>query len=172
MIKEWKGDKVGIIRSAHGLKGDVMITHQLDNSNDLTQWEALMIELNPGSFIPFFIEEIEMLNDEDILCKLEEINSREEAVTLNGKAVYTTIHHQVKAKKEDEWEALIGYEVMHNDIIIGKISALLNVSMNMLLQVERENKEILIPATEEFIMDIDPKKKVIRMQLPDGLLDL
>lgn len=172
MIPEWKGEKIGVIRSAHGLKGDLMISHHLEEANDFNTWDALMIELNPGSYIPFFIEEIERLNDQDLLCKVEEINSREEAIGLNGKNVYTSPHYHVKLKKENSWEALIGYQVIHEGKNIGTIHSIVNLSMNMLFQIDLNGKEILVPATEEFILEMDPKKKIITMQLPDGLMEL
>ena len=172
MITEWKGDRIGVIRSAHGLKGELIISHELDDTRDVSGWDAFMIEVNPGSYIPFFIEEIEWLHGDEIQCKLEGIQSREEATRFNGKAVYSTIHYHVKRKKENEWDSLIGYDVYHKDHCVGRITGLVNLAMNVLFQLDKDGKEILIPATEEFIVGIHPTKNQIEMNLPEELLEL
>ena len=41
----------------------------------------------------------------------------------------------------------------------------------LLAQVTYQEKEILIPLNEDFIIKIDNKKKSISLQLPDGLID-
>ena len=44
--------------------------------------------------------------------------------------------------------------------------------MNTLFVVKQEGEELLVPAQEEFILGIDQEKKLITVELPEGLLDL
>jgi 16S rRNA processing protein RimM len=44
--------------------------------------------------------------------------------------------------------------------------------MNTLFQVEGPKGELLIPAQEDFIQDINHEKREILVELPEGLLDL
>ena len=41
-----------------------------------------------------------------------------------------------------------------------------------LVNIEREEEELLVPAQEEFIVGIDQKQKLITVELPEGLLNL
>ena len=43
--------------------------------------------------------------------------------------------------------------------------------MNVLFVIENGDEEVLLPAHEEFILDIDRKKKILKVDIPDGLLD-
>ena len=44
--------------------------------------------------------------------------------------------------------------------------------MNVLFIIEREDgEELMLPAHEEFILDIDRKKKTMKVDIPEGLLD-
>jgi len=44
--------------------------------------------------------------------------------------------------------------------------------MNVLFVVTDSATEYLIPATEDFITEIDDNQKIIRMELPEGLISL
>ena len=62
---------------------------------------------------------------------------------------------------EDVHHGLLG-EVVDVDI----------TTVNTLFVVEQEGEELLVPAQEEFILGIDQEKKLITVELPEGLLNL
>ena len=74
---------------------------------------------------------------------------------------------------EYSWQYFIGFDT--EDIQLGHLGELVDVdesTVNTLFVVERPNgEEILIPAQETFIEDIDHEKRLIKFNLPDGLLD-
>ena len=43
--------------------------------------------------------------------------------------------------------------------------------MNVLFVIEKEGEELLLPAHEEFILDLDKKNRVLTVEIPEGLLD-
>jgi 16S rRNA processing protein RimM len=51
------------------------------------------------------------------------------------------------------------------------ISGVDSATMNVLFIVVKDDEEILIPATEDFIVKIDSNEKCLYMKLPEGLLD-
>ena len=71
-------------------------------------------------------------------------------------------------------ENLRGCEVVAADTgrVIGKVEELLESGGQPLLEVHRENKEILIPYTPEICLDVNTELKRIKVRLPDGLEDL
>lgn len=64
-------------------------------------------------------------------------------------------------RMEDVHHGLLG-EVVDVDI----------TTVNTLFVVEQEGEELLVPAQEEFILGIDQEKKLITVELPEGLLNL
>ena len=44
--------------------------------------------------------------------------------------------------------------------------------MNVLFFINKDGKEIILPAHEEFIVDLNKKDRIITVELPDGLIDL
>lgn len=163
---------IGKIVKIHGVKGHVIFEHTLKESSDFDNWDALMIELHPKSYIPFFIEEIREFSDKNLLVKVEEINSPEEAKSILQKEVYASPNVEIE---EDEVEtdiiSLIGFTLYDGENKVGMIENLLNPNLSPLfiLNEDKEN-EILIPANEELIVSIDCLKKEIIMKLPEGLI--
>ena len=46
-----------------------------------------------------------------------------------------------------------------------------DATMNVLFVIEKEGEELLLPAHEEFILDIDKAQNVLTVDIPEGLLD-
>jgi len=59
-----------------------------------------------------------------------------------------------------------------NEGEIGKVIDVDDSTINTLFVVDHNDTEVLIPAQEDFIVDLDRKKRIITMQIPVGLLDL
>ena len=56
--------------------------------------------------------------------------------------------------------------------ILGTITNVDCSTENFLFIVTQNDKDIFIPATDDFIIDIDINSKTLTMSLPEGLLDI
>ena len=78
---------------------------------------------------------------------------------------------------EDEhyaWSYFVDFEIVDVDKgRIGRVTAVDESTVNVLFEVQTdEGDELLIPASEDLIDDIDHQKRIIYMTLPEGLLSL
>ena len=65
----------------------------------------------------------------------------------------------------------IGFEVIDAiDGFLGKITNVNDDTANILFELAE--KDLLIPVSDEYITDIDHQKRIIYMNLPEGLLEL
>ncbi|HQF10995.1 MAG TPA: 16S rRNA processing protein RimM, partial [Paludibacteraceae bacterium] len=55
---------------------------------------------------------------------------------------------------------------------IGIVTDIDTSTQNVLFIVDNGEKQILIPACQDYILQIDEMKKIIYMDLPEGLLEL
>ena len=62
------------------------------------------------------------------------------------------------------------FTISKNDAI--QIGFAVCIDHNTLFVVDYQGEELLVPAQEEFIIDIDQKHKVITVDLPEGLIAL
>ena len=70
-------------------------------------------------------------------------------------------------------EGILGYKIYSDRKLIGTIEGVDDSTANILFSVITESgEELLIPATDDFVEEIDDEKREITMNLPDGLLDM
>jgi len=68
---------------------------------------------------------------------------------------------------------IVGYKVEDkNHGSLGEISNVIEHPGNILMCIEGDFNEILIPMIDAFILDIDHNKKLIRVDTPEGLIEL
>lgn len=150
-----------------------MLEHVLGDQDFPDDLEALMIEMLPGSFIPFFIEEIDPINEEEAILKLEEYNDRNAAAAIVHKNVYAPAGTKIQIQKEQHLDDLLQAELSdQHGRAVGKIDDYFMNGKQVLLQVHCEGKEHLIPFSEELIIHYNPQAHQLTLQIADGLLDL
>ena len=171
MIKKEEVFKIGIINKPHGVKGEVSFTFTDDIFDRVEDCDYLVLMLD-GILVPFFIEEYRFRSDNVALVKFEGIDSTEKARTLTNVEVYYPVKFMDDQEEISSWNYFIGFRV--EDIHHGCLGTVVDVddaTMNVLFVIENGDEEVLLPAHEEFILDIDRKKKILKVDIPDGLLD-
>lgn len=171
MIKKEEVFKIGIINKPHGVKGEVSFTFTDDIFDRVEDCDYLVLLLD-GILVPFFIEEYRFRSDNVALVKFEGIDSTEKARTLTNVEVYYPVKFMDDQEGISSWNYFIGFRV--EDIHHGCLGTVVDVddaTMNVLFVIENGDEEVLLPAHEEFILDIDRKKKILKVDIPDGLLD-
>lgn len=76
---------IGKFVAVHGLKGELLLQHDLGKKTSLKGLQALFIEEKKDSFLPWFIESAQIKSETEILLKLESVDTREAAMKLNQK---------------------------------------------------------------------------------------
>lgn len=171
MIKKEEVFKIGIINKPHGVKGEVSFTFTDDIFDRVEDCDYLVLLLD-GILVPFFIEEYRFRSDNVALVKFEGIDSTEKARTLTNVEVYYPVKFMDDQEEISSWNYFIGFRV--EDIHHGCLGTVVDVddaTLNVLFVIENGDEEVLLPAHEEFILDIDRKKKILKVDIPDGLLD-
>lgn len=163
---------IGQITRTHGLKGELSFT---TNSAILEDVEVPFLILEPeGLLVPFYIENVRMKTSTTGLLKLERVNSEEQAREYVGQTIFLP-NMFLDEMENDEFETdyFVGFEIIDEEKgSIGKVIAVDQSTANALFVVQTEADEVLIPVADEYITDLDHEKKIIRLRLPEGLLDL
>ena len=173
MIKKEEVYKIGLFNKPHGIHGELQFTFT-DDIFDRVDCDYLICLLD-GIFVPFFIEEYRFRSDSTALVKLEGIDTAERARMFTNVEVYFPVKHAEEAEDgELSWNFFIGFrmeDVRHGEL--GEVVEVDTTTVNTLFVVEQEDgEELLVPAQEEFIVEINQEKKLITVELPEGLLNL
>ena len=173
MIKKEEVYKIGLFNKPHGIHGELQFTFT-DDIFDRVDCDYLICLLD-GIFVPFSIEEYRFRSDSTALVKLEGIDTAERARMFTNVEVYFPVKHAEEAEDgELSWNFFVGFrmeDVRHGEL--GEVVEVDTTTVNTLFVVEQEDgEELLIPAQEEFIVEINQEKKLITVELPEGLLNL
>jgi 16S rRNA processing protein RimM len=133
---------------------------------------AVFIEEKKDSFIPWFIESTKIKNDEEVYLKLEGVNTREGAIKLTQKEVWLPEEEFKKFSARSSPINLLGYEILEDEIVLGKILEVIEQPHQILCRIELNKKEAYIPLHEETILKIDKKRQQVIVSLPPGLLEI
>ncbi len=150
-----------------------MVFH-IDNSI-LEEIDVPFIVLEPeGILVPFYIENLRFKSNSSGFIQLEGITNEEKARELAGQTIYLPNEFLSELEEDDvHVEYFIGFQVTDERLgHIGSITAIDDSTENILFVVSQGNDELLIPAVEEYITEIDEKNKTLRMDLPEGLLEI
>lgn len=170
MIKKEEVFKIGILNKPHGVKGEIGFTFT-DDVFDRVDCDYLILLLD-GILVPFFIEEYRFRSDNVALVKFEGIDTAERARRFSNVEVYFPSRYLEEEEGISSWNYFVGFRV--EDIAHGNLGEIMHVddsTVNVLFVIERDGREILLPAHEEFIRGLDKKKKLLTVEIPDGLLE-
>jgi 16S rRNA processing protein RimM len=122
---------------------------------------------------PYSVEHLAWLN-EKIVLKLEEIDTPEEADKLRGCELFLPLTMLPKPENGEFYlHDLIGCEIIdENKGSLGKVGSIYDLPNNELMSFDVKGKEVLIPIQKDFILHFDAKAKIIRMRLPEGLIEV
>ncbi|WP_455671883.1 ribosome maturation factor RimM [Phocaeicola sp.] len=172
MIKKDDVFKIGIFNKPHGVKGEISFTFT-DDIFDRVEAEYLICLLN-GILVPFFIEEYRFRSDTTALIKLEGVDTSEKARMFTNVEVYFPkkfVEEEEETEDIPTWNFFIGFKV--KDVRYGDLGEIVDVddsTMNVLFAIEKDGEEILLPAHEEFMVKLDKKKRLLTVDVPEGLL--
>jgi len=164
--------KIGKFVAAHGVKGELVLKHELRKKTSLKGLHTVFVEERKNSFLPWFIEIARIRNEEEVFIKLEGVSTREAALKLTQKEVWFTEADVKKFSAKTSPINLLGYTIINEEKPIGEIIEVIEQAHQMLCRIEIDKKEVLIPLNEDTLKKIDHKKKQVIVHLPEGLLEI
>ncbi len=164
--------RIGKIVATHGLNGAMVMTHVVGNSKWLKKEHVLHVEMQKGSYIPYFISQCKPSNDKEYIVNVEDIEMVESAKKLVSRHVYVD-EAILKGYEKQSPLLWIGFRLIDkNSGDLGPIEDILQTGNQWLAKLTYKGAEVLIPLIEQTIDALDIKTKTINMTLPDGLLEV
>ena len=163
---------IGKIVAPFGLKGELILKHGLAKKLVLKNVEAVFIEEIKGSYLPYFLIISKAKTHDETYIEVEGINTKEQAQKLVQKQVWLLDEDFRRLAGDASPISLLGFTIFDDGTAIGIIDEVIEQPHQVLLQVQYNGNEALIPLHEETIDRIDRKLKQVHLFLPDGLLEI
>ena len=165
---------IGLIVKPHGLKGDMLLEIEEGFEDVVTESACLLVEVE-GGLVPFFVTEegVNFRTSTSLTLAFDDLDSAEKVRPFCGCKIY--LHKEVNQEQaiSEELNELLGFAVFDKER--GKLGEIIRVddfSGNVVLTIQHGAHEILIPLSEELILQFKEDKHEIHLDCPEGLIDL
>ncbi|RWU05448.1 ribosome maturation factor RimM [Pedobacter chitinilyticus] len=163
---------IGYITKTKGLKGELQLYFEFEDYQDL-DLDVIFLELN-GKMVPFFVASHKLYENSTGLFYFDDVDHVDKAQPLVKKKAYLPLSK--KPEREDDefyYTDLKGFIAV--DETLGELGEIIEVNeypQQFVATVNYQNKEILFPLNEDFIVEIDDEENILTLDLPEGLLDI
>jgi 16S rRNA processing protein RimM len=166
-------DKVGFLKKTHGVSGELVIEYEPQFEYSIENADRFFVELE-GLLVPFFIMEdgFRFKTENSAILTFDGVESEKYAKRMVGSSVFLFKNEIIVMDDELSDSELVDYLLVDEKLgKIGIIDQIDNYSGNIVFTVNFKGKELLVPFNEDFLIEIDKQNKVIKLKLPEGLID-
>jgi 16S rRNA processing protein RimM len=167
---------VGRISKLFGLAGEVIVNLYDTFPEAFDTKEPLLVVIDSLT-VPLFLEKFERRGRSGALVRFADMDTPERVSELLGLEFSISGGRREPEEEDDGGEVylddLVGFGALFagNDLK-GEISGFIDHEHNPLFSLSVDGREVLIPATDEFICSFDPDRRTVTFDLPEGLLEL
>jgi 16S rRNA processing protein RimM len=161
---------IGKIIGIHGIKGTNKLRSYAESLSVFSPDRSILVRDLSGWEASYEIHWVKPHTGTP-LVSFKGITNRDQAKTLIGAELFIP-QSELPELDEDTyyWYDLIGIEVVTmTGEILGRIESIIETGSNDVYVVKSNEKEVLIPALESVVLDIDLAQKRMQVDLPDGL---
>lgn len=165
---------IGKLGKPHGISGAFRFTFHREPKNKKNLPKHFFIP-SKGGIVPFFVKSLDMKGFDDGLIRFEDITNPETAKLYTNKELFLTEAEIEKwfKKNSSEFDYLPGY--MINDATLGDLGMVKEVIESpgqILISFDYEGEERMVPLVDDFVIEVNMPEKTLKLDLPDGILDL
>ena len=163
---------LGKITRRHGLQGNVFLKLDTDQPEMYNKLDSIFIEIN-GLLVPFFVAKQSWSKGDTLIISYK--NSTEALVDQTiGRDVFMPLSTLPKLSgNKFYYHEVIGFEIREEDgKTCGNIVSINDQTAQHYFILNLAGKEIIIPIIKDWILELDREEKYLKMQLPEGLMDV
>lgn len=165
--------RVGVIANTHGLKGEVKVFPTTDDPQRFETLKEVILDTGKEK-LNLTVQSVRFFKNL-VIVKFKEYNNINDIEKYKGKDLLVTRENAVPLEPGEYFIAdLLNLDVYDDTgIRLGFLYDVLQTGANDVYVVKNEEtkKELLLPAIDECILDINPEEGRITVHLMEGLVD-
>jgi len=164
--------RIGTIAKCIGLKGEVAVNPDTFDITRFFDLESVFVGRTDTTVDLLSIESVRLHKERPII-KFETVHSRDDAEQLTGMLLFVDEKDRIDLPEGQFFiHDIIGMSVYTvDDRFVGNVQEVLPLPAHNVYVISDGEKEVMIPAVDEFIDSIDEKNKIIRIKPIEGLLE-
>lgn len=167
---------IGHYNKPHGVAGEISAT--LDVEWDLLRELSCLVSDIDGIYVPFFVNAIRPKSGDTVLLTIDGVGNEKDVARMVNRDIYA-LKREYRQESIDAdadgypLDFFIGFELRDSDgSRVGEITDVDEQTENAIFIIDRDGTDLMVPATDDLIVEFDVDNKVMVMDLPEGLLDL
>ena len=167
---------IGHYNKPHGVAGEISAT--LDVEWDLLRELSCLVSDIDGIYVPFFVNAVRPKSGDTVLLTIDGVGNEKDVARLVNRDIYA-LKREYRQESIDAdadgypLDFFIGFELRDSDgSRVGNITDVDEQTENAIFIIDRDGTDLMVPATDDLIVEFDVDNKVMVMDLPEGLLDL
>ena len=165
--------KLGKFTKPFRYHGEVVLWMDVDDNEPYKGLKVIWAE-ERNVLVPYIITKLKPHKDR-FVATIEGINSENDAKALCGKNMYLPLSELPVLNDEHFYfHEVEGWDVkdLNQDILLGKISRVLDYVPYPMLEVYSDGTEIILPLPNDFKILVDRDKRVLKVEVPEGLVEV
>ncbi len=147
---------IGIIARPHGVRGAVKVNPLTDDVSRFKNLKKIFIDNKEFTITNTQISKTE------VYLTFENIPDRDKAEALKNKEIQVNKEDAVKLPKDSYFIVdIVGCEVFVDNKLIGNVVDVLQYGAADVYVIEKENKQIMVPAIKALLENVDTENKKI-----------
>ena len=163
---------IGKIAGPHGIQGAVKVYSYAESVSVFKSGITILVKNPNDSTVKDYRVKWSAPHSRFVLLLFEGVESRVPADNLKGFELFINKADLPELEKDTYyWNDIIGLLVYaSDDNYIGRVESIIQTGANDIYVVKDEkNNEVLIPAIESVVLNIDVIQKTMKVNLPEGL---
>lgn len=169
--------QVGYTRKPFGVNGQLKLQVEPSYLEDVLKADVLFLEIG-GQQVPYFIDNFQEVGD--LIVHFEDVESREQAAKIVSRPVFLRpadiIPIEEKEIPLENIEPHLKYLHYHiEEVELGEIGPIIRIEIfpqQEMAFVDYKGRAVMIPLHPSFIVSEDKEKRVLRLALPEGMLEI
>jgi 16S rRNA processing protein RimM len=159
---------IGTITKTHGFEGAVAVKTLSGSVKEPKINEPVFVVID-GIPVPFFVRDVYFAGGDTMVLAFDDYPTPASVMMMKG----CEVKYETSEATDNKQDIMAGYTIRDdNSPFTGLIISIDEQPGQLLATVNQDGKEVYIPLHPDLIISINHKKKIIRMSLPEGLIDL
>lgn len=150
------------ILKSNGTDGDILVGMRNIDISEIDLKEPVFICFD-GLPVPFFFESLTPKGTGKAIAHITGVDCLKDAEEIVGQDIWMDAEAE-----ESDAEDFIGWSVYDRNKPVGTITGIEDIPGNLCIYVGSS----LVPLHEDFVISADAQKKELRLELPEGILNL
>lgn len=164
---------LGRVVSKYSFRGEVLLKLDTDEPELYEELESVFVELGKN-LVPFLIKKSSLHKSTLLRVKFDDVDDEATADSILGKGVFLPLTMLPELSgNQFYFHEVVGFTLLDTTYgDIGIIDSVNDSSAQVLFVAIKDDKELLIPVTDDIVKKVDRTTKTIHVQTPEGLVDL